>query len=45
MLPPVKGMAWRLSPGSKIRVVEAKDATPPNPQMVEQVEAVEAGRA
>lgn len=40
MLPPVEGMVWELTPGSKIRAVPAKDAPPPEPSMVEQVEAV-----
>lgn len=40
MLPPVEGMAWELTPGSKVRAVAANDAPPPEPSMVQQVEAV-----
>lgn len=43
MLPPVKGMAWEMPPGSKMRLVRSEE--PPAPSMVEQVEAVEASRA
>lgn len=38
MLPPVEGMAWELSPGSRIRIIQREKATPPSVPMVEQVE-------
>lgn len=44
MLPPVEGMAWQMTPGSRMRAIPADEAGPPDPSMAAQVKAVAAWR-